>query len=235
MTRIMATSPEQYAFPPLEAASPEGLLAVGGDLNPQRLLSAYRQGIFPWYSAGQPILWWSPDPRAILYPAQVRISRSLRKKLRQRNFTITSDTVFQDVIKRCAEPRPEQPGTWITAEMKSAYTALHQLGHAHSIETWLGSQLVGGLYGITIGKAFFGESMFSRVSDASKAALVSLASLLAAQDYHFIDCQVASAHLESLGAQSIPRLHFTQQLADAVNCEPDPRIWNLETSGGQFI
>ena len=185
-----------YSFPPLEAASPEGLLAVGGDLSSDRLLSAYRRGIFPWFSQGQPILWWSPDPRAVLYPAAMRVSRSLRRSLRKSEFSVTTDRVFSKVIARCARNRKDQDGTWITQEMQDAYIALHRLGFAHSVETWQAGELVGGLYGVSIGKAFFGESMFSCVSDASKTALVGLAKVLTHSGYHFIDCQIRSAHLD---------------------------------------
>jgi len=234
MTHTMTRTPEKYSFPPLETASTEGLLAIGGDLNPERILSAYRQGIFPWYSAGQPILWWSPNPRAILYPQRARISRSLRRSLRQRGFAITADRYFAGVIRQCTQPRNGKSGTWITPDMEQAYTTLHQMGYAHSIETWQDSKLVGGLYGIAIGKAFFGESMFSQTTDASEAALIGLASLLATQGYHFIDCQVASPHLESLGAESLPRQLFTQQLAQAVNAHISTEAWQLEKQGGQL-
>jgi len=216
-----------YSFPPLEAASPEGLLAVGGDLSSDRLLSAYRRGIFPWFSQGQPILWWSPDPRAVLYPAAMRVSRSLRRSLRKSEFSVTTDRVFSKVIARCARNRKDQDGTWITPEMQDAYIALHRLGFAHSVETWQAGELVGGLYGVSIGKAFFGESMFSRVSDASKTALVGLAKVLTHSGYHFIDCQIRSAHLDSLGAQSISRAHFAQALKDAVVIDENPRLWDL--------
>lgn len=216
-----------YSFPPLEAASPEGLLAVGGDLSSDRLLSAYRRGIFPWFSQGQPILWWSPDPRAVLYPAAIRVSRSLRRSLRKSEFSVTTDRVFSKVIARCARNRKDQDGTWITQEMQDAYIALHRLGFAHSVETWQAGELVGGLYGVSIGKAFFGESMFSCVSDASKTALVGLAKVLTHSGYHFIDCQIRSAHLDSLGAQSISRAHFAQALKDAVVIDENPRLWDL--------
>lgn len=216
-----------YSFPPLEAASPEGLLAVGGDLSSDRLLSAYRRGIFPWFSQGQPILWWSPDPRAVLYPAAIRVSRSLRRSLRKSEFSVTTDRVFSKVIARCAQNRKDQDGTWITQEMQDAYIALHRLGFAHSVETWQAGELVGGLYGVSIGKAFFGESMFSCVSDASKTALVGLAKVLTHSGYHFIDCQIRSAHLDSLGAQSISRAHFAQALKDAVVIDENPRLWDL--------
>ena len=216
-----------YSFPPLEPASPEGLLAVGGDLSPDRLLSAYRRGIFPWFSQGQPILWWSPDPRAVLYPAAIRVSRSLRRSLRKSEFSVTTDRAFSKVIARCAQNRKDQDGTWITQEMQDAYIALHRLGFAHSVETWQAGELVGGLYGVSIGKAFFGESMFSCVSDASKTALVGLAKVLTHSGYHFIDCQIRSAHLDSLGAQSISRAHFAQALKDAVAIDENPRLWDL--------
>ena len=168
----MSHSPIDYDFPPLDAASPEGLLAIGGDLCPDRILSAYRRGIFPWFSGDQPILWWSPNPRAVLFPSKIRISRSLKKNIRNRGFRITTDQAFVDVVKECAKDREQQKGTWITTEMRDAYTALHSRGHAHSVETWQNGKLVGGLYGISIGKAFFGESMFARVTDSSKTALV---------------------------------------------------------------
>ena len=186
----MSHSPIDYDFPPLDAASPEGLLAIGGDLCPDRILSAYRKGIFPWFSGDQPILWWSPNPRAVLLPSKIRISRSLKKNIRNRGFRITTDQAFVDVVKECAKDREQQKGTWITREMRDAYTALHSRGHAHSVETWQNGELVGGLYGIAIGKAFFGESMFARVTDSSKTALVGLSTLLTTCEYHFIDCQV---------------------------------------------
>ena len=208
----MANLPKTYTFPPLEAASPEGLLAVGGDLNPDRLLSAYRQGIFPWYSDDQPILWWSPDPRAVLYPSKLHISKSLRKSLRTRGFEVSADRAFALVIAACAESRNRGEGTWITSGMQDAYCALHRMGYAHSVETWHNGELVGGLYGLAIGKAFFGESMFSRVADASKTALVGLATSLAAEGYRFIDCQVVSEHLTSLGAEATPRDRFAAEL-----------------------
>lgn len=231
----MARLPVEYSFPPLEAASPEGLLAIGGDLNPDRLLSAYRRGIFPWFSQGQPILWWSPDPRAILYPEKIRISRSLRRSLRSGEFTVTADRAFASVIAQCAKSRADQDGTWITPGMIDAYERLHHLGHAHSIETWCDDQLVGGLYGIAIGKAFFGESMFTRVSDASKIALVGLSKILAKADYRFIDCQVRSDHLESLGAESIARADFSRALADAVERPEDAALWQFEVAAEDLI
>tara|TARA_E500000331_G_scaffold7676_2_gene7393 strand:+ start:761 stop:1456 length:696 start_codon:yes stop_codon:yes gene_type:complete len=222
----MASLPRTYTFPPLEAASPEGLLAVGGDLNPDRLLSAYRQGVFPWFSDGQPILWWSPNPRAILYPADLHISRSLRKSLRTQGFEVTADRAFDDVIQRCAESRNAREGTWITSGMQEAYCTLHRMGYAHSVETWRNGQLVGGLYGLAIGKAFFGESMFSQITDASKTALVALSVSLTASGYHFIDCQVVSEHLNSLGAKAVPRYRFSSELKQAVETPVNETPWN---------
>lgn len=215
-------------FPPVDQATPEGLLAIGGDLSSDRLLSAYRQGIFPWYSDGQPILWWSPDPRAVLYVGELKISRSLRKTLRRGEFSVTFDRGFTAVIGACAAPREQSPagGTWITDDMMSAYVNLHQLGYAHSVEVRRQGRLVGGLYGIAMGKAFFGESMFSRVSDASKVALVALEELLRGWGYTFIDCQLSSPHILSLGAREIPRRRFLQELAAALR-HPD-RIGNWE-------
>lgn len=222
----MANLPTTYTFPPLAAASPEGLLAVGGDLNPDRLLSAYRQGIFPWYSDDQPILWWSPDPRAVLYPSKLHISKSLRKSLRTRGFEVSADRAFDLVIAACAESRNHGEGTWITSGMQEAYCALHRMGYAHSVETWHNGELVGGLYGLAIGKAFFGESMFSRVADASKTALVGLANSLAADGYRFIDCQVVSEHLTSLGAEAAPRDRFASELNEAVGFADKAARWH---------
>ena len=230
----MASLPRTYTFPPLEAASPEGLLAVGGDLNPDRLVSAYRQGVFPWFSDGQPILWWSPDPRAILYPADLHISRSLRKSLRTQGFEVTADRAFDDVIQRCAESRNAREGTWITSGMQEAYCTLHRMGYAHSVETWQNGQLVGGLYGLAIGKAFFGESMFSQITDASKTALVALSVSLTASGYHFIDCQVVSEHLNSLGAKAVPRYRFSSELKQAVETPVNETPWNWTTAAREL-
>ncbi len=234
MVHAMAHNAGEYSFPPLDAATPEGLLAIGGDLSSGRLLAAYRRGIFPWYSAGQPILWWSPDPRTVLYPRQLTVRRSLRKSLRQRGFALTTDSAFTEVIDRCAEPRTSEAGTWITPQMRAAYTDLHRAGHAHSVETWQGDQLVGGLYGIAIGQAFFGESMFSRVTDASKAALVALARVLVDRGYRFIDCQVSSEHLLSLGARNIPRALFVRQLQQAVAADTNPEHWAVRFEGAEL-
>lgn len=200
----------EYSFPdPRDALSePNGLLALGGDLSPGRLLSAYRRGIFPWYTEEQPILWWTPDPRAVLFPEQLKISRSLRKTLRGGTFTVTLDQNFVAVIQACSEPRKDGQGTWLTEEMKNAYLNLHQLGYAHSAESWFEGELVGGLYGIALGRVFFGESMFARRTDASKVAFAHLVRQLQTWDFGLIDCQVASRHLASLGAVEIPREQF---------------------------
>lgn len=201
-------------FPDVELAlsEPDGLLAVGGDLSIERLTSAYQQGIFPWYSEGQPILWWSPDPRMVLEPKDIKVSRSLAKKIRKQDVQITFDQNFRDVITACSEARLEkgkrQDETWILDEMIEAYVKLHEAGYAHSVECWQDGKLVGGLYGIALGKVFFGESMFSRISDASKIAFVSLAQQLEQWGFKLIDCQVYTSHLESLGATMIPRKQF---------------------------
>lgn len=201
-------------FPPVELAldDPNGLLAVGGDLSVARLLTAYRHGIFPWYSAGQPILWWSPDPRTVLYPDHIHISRSLRKRLRKVDYRISMDNDFSQVMRACAAPRRHQPGTWIVPEMIEAYTALHAAGYAHSIELWQEHSLVGGLYGVALGKVFFGESMFSRIPNASKIVMAHLARQLSLWGFQLLDCQVESQHLLSLGAITIPRNNFILQL-----------------------
>lgn len=202
-------------FPPAELAmhDPDGLLAAGGDLSPERLLYAYERGIFPWFSEGQPILWWSPDPRAVLFPNEFHVSRSLRKSIRKQGFTFTLDEDFRGVIKACSEvPRPGQDGTWITAEMREAYLELHRQGHAHSVEAWRDGQLVGGLYGIAMGRMFFGESMFSRCSDASKAAFLFLVKQLQAWNFTLIDCQLENPHLARLGSRTIPRAEFLDRL-----------------------
>ena len=210
------------AFPPVETAltDPDGLLCAGGDLSPARLLEAYRRGIFPWFSEGQPILWWSPDPRTVLYPAEFKVSRSLAKTIRNRGFAVSVDRAFAEVMAHCADERLRPEGTWISPQMRAAYQRLHELGLAHSYETWNGDRLVGGLYGVELGQVFFGESMFSVERDASKVALAALVRAMNERNGLLIDCQVASAHLESLGARSIPRRQFVRELAEAV---PDVR------------
>lgn len=218
------------AFPAPTAASPEGLLAIGGDLAPARLLAAYRSGIFPWYNPGQPILWWCPDPRAVLFPRHLHVSRSLRKTVRQGRFQVTFDTAFARVIAGCAGPRAQYPagGTWITPEMQEAYLQLHELGYAHSVEAWRDGQLRGGLYGVALGAAFFGESMFSLEADASKVAFAQAVWQLDAWGYEVIDCQMESAHLARFGAQSIPRSAFLEILGAAVEREDR---WRAGSSG----
>ena len=206
------------SFPDVELAlrEPDGLLAVGGDLSVERLFNAYQNGIFPWYSDDQPILWWSPDPRMVLNPSDIKISRSLAKTIRKNKFSITFDQAFEKVIHSCSRPRFEKGQivreTWMLDEMIEAYTKLHEKGYAHSVECWNGDQLVGGLYGIAIGKVFFGESMFSNQSDASKVAFVFLNKQLEKWNYHLVDCQVYTPHLESLGASMIPRTTFIELL-----------------------
>jgi len=224
-------------FPPAASAlaEPNGLLCAGGDLSPQRLLAAYRCGIFPWFSPGEPILWWSPDPRMVLFPDELKISRSLAKTLKNADYEIRLDTAFERVIAACAAtPRPGQHGTWITAAMQAAYLRLHALGHAHSVETWQAGRLVGGLYGIALGRAFFGESMFSHRRDASKIALAHLCAYLAAHDYGIIDCQMETAHLASLGARPIPRAEFLARLAELVSSGDSPGRWPADGIDGHF-
>jgi leucyl/phenylalanyl-tRNA--protein transferase len=209
-------------FPPLDQAldEPSGLLAAGGDLSPARLLAAYQRGIFPWYSPGQPVLWWSPDPRAVLFPEEFNCSRSLGKTLRNGGFEVVIDRDFGAIMDACAAPRPHAPGTWITSEMRSAYLRLHRLGHAHSFETWRNGQLAGGLYGVRLGGVFFGESMFSRERDASKVALACLVKVCLRNSIAVIDCQLPSPHLESLGSRTIPRLQFQALLREHISLIP---------------
>jgi leucyl/phenylalanyl-tRNA--protein transferase len=203
-------------FPPVESAlqDPNGLLAIGGDLSADRLLDAYGKGIFPWYSQGQPILWWSPDPRCVLIPDEVHVSKSLKKLLRKNQFIITNNKAFNEVISKCAEPRNGNPDTWITNEIREAYNVLNKNGNILSIEVWYNNHLVGGLYGVVMGKVFFGESMFSNISNASKIALTYLANLLKTNDFKLIDCQIDSKHLQSLGAKPMQRDLFTSTLKD---------------------
>ena len=224
----------QAPFPPVELAlrEPDGLLALGGDLAPQRLLRAYRHGIFPWYSAGQPILWWSPDPRMVLRPAGLKISRSLGKTLRRNRFEITLDKAFDAVMTGCAEPRADSEGTWITPEMRHAYGQLHAAGYAHSVEAWQEDQLVGGLYGVALGRVFFGESMFARVADASKVAFAHLVRQLARWRFGLIDCQVYTGHLASLGAEPLARAAFVEELDQLADRNPAPLEWRLDADLG---
>ena len=220
-------TPEIKDFPPSQLAldEPNGLLAVGGDLSPDRLLSAYRRGIFPWYEEGQPILWWTPDPRMVLFPEECHVSRSLAKIFRQARFRLSVDTAFAQVIEACAAPRKGAPGTWITPKMRQAYINLHELGYAHSVEVWNAGQLVGGIYGVAMGAVFFGESMFSRCPNASKVAFVSLARQLARWGYRVMDCQVANDHLFTLGAREIPRAEFEKMLNDHTDKAPLRQNW----------
>lgn len=209
---------DQLIFPPPAYAEPDGLVAVGGDLGPDRLLLAYRTGIFPWFSPGDPILWWSPDPRFVMKPQDIKISKSMKQVISRGTFRITYDQAFEQVISNCKSiPRDGQPGTWITNEMKRAYCHLHDLGYAHSVEAWQDDELVGGLYGVSLGGAFFGESMFSRVSNASKAAFIHLAQHLQTLDFSLIDCQMHTAHLESLGASNMDRDQFLTILEDEMD------------------
>lgn len=214
MIQLPWLGPNPSLFPEVSEAldDPEGLLAAGGDLSPTRIVNAYAQGIFPWFEEDQPILWWSPNPRTVLRPGEVHVSRSLRKLLKQQRFSITCDTCFSEVIDACAAPRGEHAGTWITDDMRAAYVSLHKLGIAHSIEVWQEDKLAGGLYGLALGRVFFGESMFSRYSNASKVAFVVLCHNLKHWGFELIDCQVHNEHLASLGAYGISRDDFVDRL-----------------------
>jgi leucyl/phenylalanyl-tRNA--protein transferase len=226
----LSRNPRDLRFPAVEHATPEGLLAIGGDLQTERLLEAYRHGIFPWYNEGQPILWWSPDPRTVLFPERLHVSRSLKRSLRPGRFLVTFDRSFDRVVRHCAGPRPQHPegGTWITPAMIEAYVSLHEEGYAHSVETWQGDQLVGGLYGVAIGSAFFAESMFTKVDDASKVALVSLVRQLRAWSFRIIDCQQSSPHVLRLGAEDIPRREYIEHLSKAVTQPGRPGRWEFQ-------
>ncbi len=219
-------------FPPIQSAlkHPNGLLAAGGDLSSRRLLEGYRRGIFPWFSESDPILWWSPDPRMILVPNELKISRSLAKVLRNRSYEIRFDTAFDEVMEGCAAPRKGEMGTWITGPMLRAYRRLRRLGYAHSVETWIDGELAGGLYGVAIGQVFFGESMFSRARDASKIALAALVAHLESAEFRLIDCQMRTPHLESLGAREIPRRRFAGLLEELIHYPRSPGSW----SGASF-
>jgi leucyl/phenylalanyl-tRNA--protein transferase len=218
-------------FPPAHTAmaEPNGLLAAGGDLSPERLLDAYRHGIFPWFSPGDPILWWSPDPRMILFPTELKVSRSLGKVLRNRPYEVRFDTAFREVMHACAEPRKGQDGTWISPIMIDAYTRLHELGYAHSVEVWIDGKLAGGLYGVAIGRMFYGESMFSRERDASKIAFVYLVKQLEQWNYGMIDCQMKTSHLATLGAREIPRRDFIARLTTLIQYPQMLLPWQLDT------
>ena len=223
---------ETHRFPQPHLATKEGLLAVGGDLSPERLLAAYRCGIFPWFSEGEPILWWSPDPRLVLFPNEFKVSRSLRKVLKQSRFDITFDQAFRRVITACSQIRREQQeATWIVTDMIDAYCRLHESGFAHSVEAWQAGRLVGGLYGISLGRCFFGESMFSRISDASKAAFAELVNFLKSHAFQMIDCQVTTKHLISLGAREIPRDRFLKLLATSLKESTLQGTWQAKNEG----
>ncbi|NDP49299.1 MAG: leucyl/phenylalanyl-tRNA--protein transferase [Sulfuriferula multivorans] len=235
-------------FPPVETAlkDPNGLLAMGGDLSLELLLDAYRHGIYPWFNPGESILWWSPDPRMVLVPDEIRVTRSLAKRIRNGGFEVRIDTAFADVMRACAAPRPpagrvsggvllagaaprvDATGTWISPDMVAAYTRLHLAGYAHSVETWHNGELVGGLYGVAMGRMFYGESMFSRMPDASKVALVRLAQQLHRWGFGLIDCQMETEHLASMGAHTVPRSVFTARLADLVNLPHQPGPWTFD-------
>ena len=219
-------------FPDAASAldEPNGLVAAGGALSPEWLLAAYRRGLFPWFNEDEPILWWSPDPRLVLFPTEIRIRRSLHRVLRQHRFEVRIDTDFPAVIDACAKPREPDSGTWILPAMQVAYCRMFELGYAHSVECWREGRLVGGLYGIALGRVFFGESMFSLETDASKVALVHLARLLAAKDFAVIDCQMSTAHLRSMGAREIPRNEFCSELKHWVTSTEPPQQWPAAAS-----
>ena len=217
-------------FPPVEQAlvEPNGLLAAGGDLSPARLLDAYARGIFPWFNDEDPVLWWSPDPRMVLLPRELHLSRSLRRTIRSQEFTVTFDRAFQGVMEGCASPRDKQDGTWITADRMRAYTRMAELGHAHSVEAWADGELAGGLYGVAVGRIFYGESMFTRRSNASKVAVAWLARQLDRWQFELIDCQMSTEHLASLGAREVPRADFLRRLERAIALPPVPLPWVIE-------
>ena len=219
-------------FPPVERAlkDPNGLLAAGGELSVERLLAAYRRGIFPWYSGDEPILWWSPDPRMVLHCAELKVSRSLAKSVRNKGYEVRVDTAFRDVLSGCAGARRDGGGTWLGEDMRRAYFALHRAGYAHSVETWGKDELLGGLYGVALGRMFYGESMFSRATDASKVALVGLVGELRARGFPLVDCQVRTPLLASLGAREIPRRSFLREIAALVHYDEPPGKWSLTTA-----
>jgi leucyl/phenylalanyl-tRNA--protein transferase len=216
---------DPFPDPVRALGDPNGLLAAGADLSTGRLLAAYRRGIFPWFGPGEPILWWTPDPRMVLFPDQFKVFRSLARRLRRGDYEVRVDSAFEAVMRACAEPRPGQRGSWIVEDMVRAYARLHALGHAHSVETWIGGELVGGLYGVALGRMFYGESMFSRASDASKIALAHLVAQLRRWQFGLIDCQMETAHLASLGARPIQRREFMARLEVLVNLPGVPGKW----------
>jgi len=220
--------PDQFPPPDTALREPNGLLAAGGGLSPQWLLAAYRQGIFPWYMPGEPVLWWSPDPRMVLFPQELHVGRSLAKIMRNRAYTIRFDTAFREVILACAAPRPDAMGTWISSEVLEGYCALHQQGYAHSIETWIDGELAGGLYGVALGGVFYGESMFARRPDASKMAFAYLVPWLQQQGFALIDCQMRTHHLARFGGREIPRNEFVERLTQLVAKPRTPGLWHHE-------
>ena len=221
--------PDSHVFPPPDHAEPSGLLAIGGDLHPRRLLLAYAHGIFPWYSEDDPILWFSPEPRFVLEPSRLRVGRSLKKRIKRGDYEIRLDTEFAQVIRHCREAgRPGQSGTWITDDMEQAYLELHRMGFAHSAEAWHQGELVGGLYGVALGRIFSGESMFAHASDASKVAFVWLVRQLERWGFELIDCQIETDHLNRFGAQPIPREDFLHRLSDGLRQPARPRAWHFE-------
>jgi len=224
------------SFPPPSHANEDGVVAVGGDCSPQRLLAAYRRGIFPWPVEGFPLLWFSPDPRCVLAPTEVHVSRSLRKELRRTKLRITTDRAFQEVIDLCAAvARPGQTGTWITPQLRDGYVALHERGFAHSVEAWEGPRLVGGLYGVSLGVGFFGESMFARIANASKVAFVTFLAQLVRWEFQLVDCQVQTAHLQRFGAREVPRDEFLTQLAQVLRAPTRTGRWELDVAPAQAL
>lgn len=223
-------------FPPVSQAQsyPNGLLAASEDISAERVLTAYREGIFPWYNVGEPVLWWSPDPRMVLFPHEIKISRSLQKTLSKHHYSVRLDTAFREVISACADARAYSSTSWIQPTIEDVYTELHEMGYAHSVETWVDDELVGGLYGMAIGKIFFGESMFMRQSDASKIAFAHLARYLAENDYVAIDCQMSTTHLASLGAREIPRAEFTAMLVNARDISVPIGKWPAQDAAQYF-
>ncbi|MGE5300993.1 MAG: leucyl/phenylalanyl-tRNA--protein transferase [Acidobacteriota bacterium] len=227
--------PDEIVFPSPDLAEEDGLLAIGGDLGVERLLLAYSMGIFPWYSEGSPILWWSPDPRLVLFPKELKISRSLRQTLKKGVFRVTFDTAFEEVMRGCKEiRRKDGQGTWITEEMIEAYCSLHEEGFAHSVESRVEGRLAGGLYGVALGGVFFGESMFSRRSDASKVAFVSLVQRLAGLGFRIIDCQMTTSHLVSFGAREIPRQEFLGMMKKALNIRTPQGTWETDKANSKL-
>ena len=219
---------DEILFPYVQHAEPEGLLAIGGDLSPERLLAAYSLGIFPWYSDGDPIMWWSPDPRLVLFPDRFKVSHSLRQKINRNVFEVRFDTAFYEIVDQCSKAfRPDQEGTWITREMKDAYQKLHELGYAHSVEVYYQGELAGGLYGVSLGKAFFGESMFHLFTDASKVALYHLVAKVKSFGFLMIDSQVETEHLISLGGELIPRARYMELLNHALLAPTRQGSWKL--------